>query len=123
MVDKLIIRRKEMTNWEYVQVDIPKELYNRISRFSNVKDAIIQDMTEWVQIMEDEERRVEIETGNVRFQISRKGECYFEVAALKEEDRDNDFTGTFEGICSEEALLRVTKDGYGISEDEIEFVN
>jgi hypothetical protein len=112
-----------MTNWEYVQVDIPKKLYDRISRFAEVERAIIQDMTEWVQIMEDEERRVEIEIGKVRFQVIKKGECVFEVVGLKEKDKDNDFTGTFEGICSEEALLRVARDGYGIESDEIEFVN
>jgi len=111
-----------MTNWEYVQVDIPKELYDRVARFTDVERAIVQDITEWVEIMEDEERIAESEI-KVRFQVSKKGECYFEVTALKEKDKDNDFTGTFEGICTEEALLKVAKDGYGIEADEIEFVN
>jgi len=120
--EEKIKRRKKMTNWEYVQVDIPKGLYDRIARFADVERVIVQDMTEWVEIMEDEERRVEIETSKVKFQISKKGECYFEVTALKEEDQNNDFIGVFESICTEEALLRVAKDGYGIESDEIEFV-
>ena len=59
----------------------------------------------------------------LRFKVSRKGYCYFEVSALKEEDKNNDFVGEFEGLSSKEALLRVAKDGYGISEYEIQFIN
>ena len=112
-----------MSNWEYVQVDIPKELYDRISRFSDVEEAILQDMTEWVKIMEDEERLAEIGNSKVRFQVTQKRLSYYEIVALKEKDREDDFVGEFEGLTSKEALLRVAKEGYGISEDEIEFVN
>lgn len=112
-----------MGNWEYVQVDIPKELYDRIARFSDVEEAILQDMTNWVKIMEDEERLAEIENSKVRFQVTQKGLSYYEVVALKEKDKEDDFVGVFEGLTSKEALLRVAENDYGISEEEIEFVN
>lgn len=116
-----------MSNWKYVQVDIPKKLYDRIARFSDVGEAILQDMTEWVTIMEDEERLAEIENSKIRFQVSKKnlneyGGFHYEVIALKEKDKEDDFVGEFEGITSNLALLRIAKDGYGISSSEIQFI-
>jgi hypothetical protein len=83
---------------DFETISLPKELYNKLSKIAE-------------------------KIKKIRFQVGKKGEWYFKVTALKEEDQDNDFTGTFEGICAEEALLRVAKDGYGIEADEIEFVN
>lgn len=45
-----------MNNSEYVQVSIPKELYERVEKFGDIEEVILQDLTEWVEIMEDEER-------------------------------------------------------------------
>ena len=45
-----------MSNPEYVQVNIPKELYERVEKFRDIEKVILQDLTEWVEIMEDEER-------------------------------------------------------------------
>jgi len=48
-----------MTDWEYVleEINIPKELYDRISKFSDVEKTIITNMTEWVEIMENNEKK------------------------------------------------------------------
>ena len=63
-----------------------------------------------------------MESENKRFKV------YFldnmiEVINIREEDRDDDFVGRFNDICSRESLLRIASEGYGISEEEIEFVN
>lgn len=138
-----------MGNWEYVQVDIPKELYDRIARFSDVEEAILQDMTEWVKIMEDEERLAAkknggytgqrvindlvkdiikdyIDKSKVRFKVYvtdlNSVGFHYEVWWVREEDTLHGFVGEI-NCLDNEALLRIAKDDYGISEEEIEFVN
>lgn len=114
-----------MSNWEYVQVDIPKELYDRIARFSDVEEAILQDMTEWVKIMEDEERLAGIENSKVRFQVETHFDEFFSyvvISATKKKDQDNDFLGKMD-VGSKDAVIRIAREGYSISEDEIEFVS
>jgi len=114
-----------MTNWEYTSVEIPKELYDRISRFAEVEKAIIQDMTEWVQIMENEERIAEFETSKIKFQVETHFNEIFPYVLITSNDKkeqDNDFLGKMD-LGSKEGVLRVARNGWDISEDEIEFVN
>lgn len=113
-----------MNNPESVQIDIPKELYDRISKFGDIKEVILQDLTEWVEIMEDEERLFREELG-VRFYVH----TYFNtfsphvvVEAISANDKNNDFVGKME-VISKESLLRVAEEGYGILPEEIEFVD
>lgn len=114
-----------MTNWEYVQIDIPKELYDKISRFSDVEEAILQDMSEWVKIMEDEERLAEVESSKIRFQVETHFDEIFPyviISSTKKKDQCNDFVGKMD-LPSKKAVIKVARDGWGISEEEIEFVN
>ena len=41
---------------EMVTVEIPKSLYDRFDNFGFVDKVIITELTEWVEIMEDEEK-------------------------------------------------------------------
>jgi hypothetical protein len=105
---------------EMISIQIPKSLYHRIDKFATVERAIIENMTEWIEIMEDEERLIE-----------KKFKAYFkfsgimpycEIINIREEDKEDDFVGTFSGISNKDSLLRIAREGYGICEDEIEFV-
>lgn len=109
-----------------IQVEIPKELYDRIDKFAVVEKAIISEMTEWVEIMEDEERiEREIESSTVRFRVNTYFEMervpYCIVEAVKKQDKDSDFVGKID-IGSKEKLLKIAEKGWGILPEEIEFV-
>lgn len=113
-----------MNNSEYVQVNIPKELYERVEKFGDIEQVILQDITEWVEIMEDEERLYREEL-QVRFYVH----TYFNnlsphviVEAISKKDRDNDFVGKME-VISKESLLKIAEEGYGVLPEEIEFVD
>lgn len=113
-----------MNNSEYVQVSIPKELYERVEKFGDIEEVILQDLTEWVEIMEDEERLYQKEL-KVRFYVYtyfNNFSPYVLVEAISRKDRGNDFVGKIE-VASKEALLRIAKNGYGVLPQEIEFVN
>lgn len=47
---------------------------------------------------------------------------YYEVINILEEDEDHSFVGTFSGRISKNSLLRIAKENYDITEDEIEFI-
>jgi len=56
-------------NWkevreEMVYIEIPKSLYDQIDKFAVVEKAVVSDMTEWVEIMEDESNRKDEEMVN-----------------------------------------------------------
>lgn len=107
--------------WASDYISISQALYTKLDeiaqkRFGYTGQGIINDLVE--EILQEY-----VDKNRVRFQVTQKGLSYYEVVALKEKDKEDDFVGEFEGLTSREALLRVAKDGYGISEDEIEFVN
>ena len=109
---------------EMVTVEIPKSLYDRVDTFGFVDKVIVSELKEWVEIMEDEQRLAE-ENSEVRFKIYWKLNAlvpHCEVINSYEEDRDNDFVGTFQDIVSKESFLTIASEGYGILEDEIEFI-
>ena len=41
---------------EMISIEISKSLYDRVDKFGFVDKVIVSDLTEWVEIMEDEER-------------------------------------------------------------------
>lgn len=106
--------------WASDSINISQALYDKLDeiaqkRFGYTGQGIVNDLVE--EIIQD------YVDNSKRFQVTQKGLSYYEVIALKEKDKEDDFVGKFEGLTSKEALLRVARDGYGISEDEIEFVN
>jgi hypothetical protein len=77
-----------------------------------------------IKTIEGIERRKE-KGIKVRFQVETHFNeifPYVVITSNDKEEQDNDFLGKAD-LGSKEALLRVAKDGWGISEDEIEFVN
>ena len=47
---------------------------------------------------------------------------YYEVINTYDYDRENNFVGTFFDIVTKESILRIANEGYGIEENEIEFI-
>lgn len=110
---------------EMVKIEIPKSLYDRVDMFDSVEKVIMNDLTEWVEIMEDEQRLAE-KNSKVRFRAYLKPDAILpncEVVHTHYRDRENDFVGMFRDIVTKESLLTIASEGYGIKEDEIEFVN
>ena len=73
-------------------------------------------MTDWKKMDKEDE--------NVRFCAYTYFETIFSfcvVEATKDEDKDNDFLGKID-LGSQEALLRVARDGWGILPEEIKFL-
>ena len=105
---------------EMIIIEIPKSLYDRVDRFGSVDRIIISDLTEWVEIMEDEEK-----SADKRFKVYlnlSEALPYYKVINTYSYDRENSFVGAFFDIVTKESLLRIAKEGYGIEENEIEFV-
>jgi len=111
--------------WANDSINISQVLYDKLNEiaqksFDYTGQGIVDDLVE--KIIQDY-----VDKSKRRFRVwcrdlNRRGFNY-EISAIKEEDYENDFVGEFEDLLGKEALLRVAKDGYGISEDEIEFVN
>ena len=109
---------------EMISIEISKSLYDRVDKFGFVDKVIVSDLTEWVEIMEDEQKLAE-KNSKVRFKIYWKPNAlvpHCEVINNYEEDSEDDFVGTFQDISSKESLLTIASEGYGIEEYEIEFV-
>ena len=104
---------------EMVTVEIPKSLYDRVDTFGFVDKVIITELKEWVEIMEDEEKLVG-KRFKVYFNLFRNS-SYYEVINNYDYE-ESDFVGTFSGISDKESLLRIASEGYGIEENEIEFI-
>lgn len=112
-----------MSNREYIQVHIPKELYDRIARFSDVEEAVLQDMTEWVRIMEDEERLSEEEV-QLRFLVEELEdglENYWQVSTIYPEDLNHPVLGNHWKECSQEEFISFVCEKWGLSTREIKF--
>lgn len=115
---------KKVNDEEKVHIKISKSLYERLNNFCNksVESEIEREMTEWVEIMEDEEK----ETEEKRFKVylvesDIPSFSYTEIINTREEDKNNGFVGASFGVCSKEVLLTIAEN-YGILEDEIEFI-
>ena len=107
-------------------VSLPKELYDKLSkiaeeRFGYTGRGIVSDLVaELVESHVHKEYREKI-----RFQVKtcfNNKPPYLVVTSTWKEEQDNDFLGMM-SLNSKEALLQIAKNGYDISEDEIEFVN
>ena len=109
---------------EKISIEISKSLYDRVDMFGSVEKVIMNDLTEWVEIMEDEQRLAE-ENSEVRFRAYLKPDAILpncEVVHTHYWDRENDFVGMYRDIVTKESLLTIASEGYGILEDEIEFI-
>lgn len=105
---------------EMVSIEIPKSLYDRVERFGSVDRVIITDLTEWVEIMEDEEKLAD-KRFKVYFNLSGTL-SYYEVINTYDYDRENDFVGIFFDVVTKESILRIANEDYGIEENEIELI-
>lgn len=114
--------------WASDSINISQTLYEKLNeiaqkRFGYTGRGIISDLVE--EIIQSY-----VDKSKVRFLIKKEDretpyryEVAYIVTSVKPEDKDNDFVGVFFDLKSKESLLQIAKDAYGISEDEIEFLN
>lgn len=108
---------------------LSKDLYQKLSDLAAKKNGgytgqgIIDDLVE--EIIQDYVNR-----NQVRFLIYKQEfegaysySTGYIVMPAKPEDKYDDFVGVYFDLVSKENLLQIAKNGYGISEDEIEFLN
>lgn len=114
------------TQWKLItHFHIPQQVWDKADKLARERgwtvEAVLCDSLEKsfdYSDKETEEKRFKVycvESDIASF-------SYTEVINTREEDKDNDFVGAFSGICSKEVLLIMAREGYGILEDEIEFV-
>lgn len=115
------------TQWKLItHLHVPQEVWDKADilarKWGWTVEAVLCDSLEKsfdYSAKETEEKRFKVYC----VESDTESFSYTEVINTREEDRDNDFVGTFSGICSRKALLTVASEGYGINEDEIEFMN
>lgn len=124
MVVKLERRKVSENYWASDSINISQALYDKLNelaqkRFSYTGQGIIDDLVE--EILQNYVNK----ENQIRFQVETHFDEIFPyvfITSTKIEDQDNDFLGKMD-LPSKEAVIRVAKDGWGILEDEIEFVN
>lgn len=114
--------------WSNDSINISQALYDKLDeivqkRFGYTGQGIVDDLVE--EIIQDYISRSQVKflIYKQEFEGNYSYRTGYIVIPSKPEDKENDFVGVFFDLVSKESLLQIAKDGYGISEDEIKFVN
>lgn len=114
--------------WASNSINISQALYDKLDeiaqkRFGYTGEGIIDDLVE--EIIQDYVNSPSIIDSKAIFQVETHFDEFFPyvvISSTKKEYQDSDFLGKMD-VGSKDAIIRIARDGWGISEDRIQFIN
>lgn len=109
-------------------INISQVLYDKLNaiaqkRFGYTGQGIIDDLVE--EIIQDYINSQRVMNPKATFQVETPFDepfPYVLINSLDRSERDNDFLGKMD-VGSKEAVIRIAEDSWGISKDQIQFIN
>lgn len=114
--------------WTEDSIHISQALYDKLNeiaqkRFGYTGQGIIDDLVE--EIIQGYIDNQRVPNPKAKFQVETYFDEFFPyvvVTSTNKNEQDKDFLGIM-GVGSKEAVIQIAKDGWGISENQIQFIN
>lgn len=114
--------------WASDSINISQALYDKLDeiaqkRFGYSGQGIVDDLVE--EIIQEYIDNQRVTNKKATFQVETHFDEFFPyviINSLDKSEKDNNFLGKMD-VGSKEAVIRIAKDGWGISENQIQFIN